>query len=372
MKKLRFICVTVILSVSLIGIAWYCINQNNASQRDIKIGVLVPITGQLSVIGENMRNGMVLAREDLIASGLVNNLTIIYEDACDQTSSLLAAEKLINKDKVKVIGSSFCIFGQDAIMPLTEKNNIIMFNTAGNPEGLLNKKYGFSTNIAVHDEGAQVAQYAFQHLRAKTAAIIHLDSSFGRSYRDSFSRRFEALGGKVLYAHHANPTSTDFRRDLSIIKTKNPDVLFIAHFGSSLGYAVKQSRELGIKSAIMGEYESEDPTLIRLARAATEDMIFSSPSPRVKTPKMIRFEKRYQNRFGEDPDVLARNAYDAITLQAITLVVCQGDTDCMARRLEKIKNYDGVSGRITINQDHSVTKPITFKIIKRGAFLEIK
>lgn len=372
MRKITNISIIVIFVIILTSISFYQIKKDNSSVSDVTIGMLVPITGQLSLIGESMRNGIELAKADLISKGIVKNLTIIYEDACNEKSSLIAAQKLIDIDQVKIIGSSFCIFGQDAIMPLTEKKRIIVFNTAGNPEGLLNKRYGFSTNIAVPNEGKQIARYAFLIRGFRTAAVIHLDSSFGRSYRDSFSHQFAALGGKVLYTQPADPMSVDFRTALSVVKIKHPDVLFIAHFGTSLGYAVKQTRELGITSAIMGEYESEDSSLIRLARSATEGMIFSTPNPRLKTNKMIMFEKNYKGSFGSEPDVLARNAYDAVTLQATAFVICNGDTECMVRYFEKIKNYDGVSGKITINKDHSVTKPIAFKIIKQGKFIEIK
>ncbi len=124
----------------------------------------------------------------------------------------------------------------------------------------------------------------------------------------------------------------------------------------------------------MGEYESEDPTLVRLERSATEGMIISSLTPSGKTNKtktMLDFEKRYKTQFGELPDVLASNAYDAIRLQATSFVKCMGNTDCMADELTNTLNYAGVSGTITIKADHSVEKPVIFKIIKAGKFVEI-
>lgn len=337
----------------------------------VTIGALVPITGHLSSIGQQMRNGMEMAKEDLIAAGTVKSLHIIYEDACSEATSWVAAKKLVEQDRVNIIASSFCIFGQDAIMPFTEANKIIIFNTAANSKELLNKKYGFSTHTTVEHEGKAVAEYAYKKMHARTAAVIHLDSSFGRGYRDGFTKEFESLGGKVLYTAPKHPLSEDFYSVLQKIKQLNPDVIFIAHFGASLGHGIKQTREMGIESKIIGEYESEDPTVIRLARDAAEGVVISYPEQMPLTATMKQFEKRYQEKYGEAPNLLAKNGYDAVMLSVTNYVHCKTNTDCIAEKLEKTKDYDGASGMISINPDHSVIKPIHFKIIQNGQFILI-
>ncbi len=362
----------IVLVVIALGAGSYFLLGPKQSGDSVTIGALVPLTGQLTVLGENMRNGMEIAKQDLVSEGVVTKLNIIYEDACDDKSSLVAAKKLIEVDKVKVIGSSFCLLGIDAISPMTESNKVILFNTAANPESSFNKKYLFSTNIAIRNDSEKMAKYAFQVLGAKTVAMIQLETSFGKSYLVNFTKSFEALGGKVLSSSAWPYVVSDFKPELTKIKAENPDLLLIIHFGNSLGNAIKQARDLGIKSTIMGDYESEDTTVVRLAREATEGIIISSSEPEVKTKNVSDFEKKYLAQFGELPDVLASNAYDAIKLQVTTFVACNGDTDCMARELEKIKDYDGVSGNITITKDHSVEKSTIFKVVKDGKFVEIK
>ena len=112
---------------------------------------------------------------------------------------------------------------------------------------------------------------------------------------------------------------------------------------------------------------------MNIAGKAAEGYIFSSSQPVVQTQSVVNFNQKYKSAFGELPDVLASNAYDAIHLQADAYVACAGDTDCMAKQLASIKNYDGVSGTITVDpKDHSVTKPNIFKIVKNGQFVEYK
>lgn len=362
-----------IIVVAVLIIVAMTQNQPEAQSEAITIGAMAPLSGQISVLGERMRNGMELAKSNLIETGLVEDINMIYEDACDTKSSLNAARKLVETDQVDIVASSFCLFGIDAITPYLNQKEVILFNTAANPESVLNQDYTFSTNFTIPRDSQKMAEFATGELEAKTAAIIHLDTSFGESYRNNFTKHFEQAGGSVVLSEARLPDASDFRTELSKVKAQDPDVLVIIHFGSSLGNAIKQARQLGIESIIMGDYESEDPTVIEFAQGAAEGMIISSSQPEVKTANVKAFEQKYFERFGEMPDVLAANAYDSLRLQVESYVACNQDIECTKEKLESVTNYDGVSGRITIDPEtHAVEKPNIFKVVKDGEFVELK
>lgn len=364
-----------IIIVIIIGLVAIFLSKKNVQKSDeaLTIGALAPLTGQIAVLGERMRNGMELAKEDLIKEGVVSGLNIIYEDACDGKTTTNAVQKLINADHVKIIGSGFCLFGLDTVVPTIEENKVILFNTAANPESVLNKKYVFSTNINIRDDASRMADYAANQLRAKTVAMIYLDTSFGHSYQTNFSDSFEKLGGRVAVGEAVTPDTVDFRAQVTKIKAAKVDAVIIIHFGISLGNSIKQLREQGVMVPIMGDYESEDPTVIEYAGKAAEGMIISSSQQEVETALVKSFQERYKAKYGEAADVLATNAYDSLQLQIRSYVACDGDTDCMSKKLAVTKNYDGVSGRITINpKDHSVTKPTIYKVVKNGQFVTLQ
>ncbi len=368
----------IILSIGLVVIAGLLIAQNSTPSVEsyngsVTFGALVPLTGQVSVLGERMRNGMELAKEDVIKSGIIKDFKMEYQDALDGKSSTNAVQKLVNNNKVKVISSAFFIPGIEAVSPITEANKVIFFNTAANPESLLGKQYLFSTNVTIREDAYRMAEYAYNAQGLKTASVIHLQTAFGESYKQNFTKRFEELGGKVYSTHAKAPDANDYRTEVARVKAENPDLLLVIHFGSSLGNAVKQAREVGVQSIIMGDYESEDPTVLGVAGSAAEGMIISSSQPEVLSEDVITFQERYKARFGEMPDVLATNAYDAVMIQARAYVDCSGDTDCMAKEIQNLKGYEGVSGKITVNpKDNSVIKPTIFKVVKDGKFVELK
>src|SRR3989344_5839970 len=106
----------------------------------VKIGVIAPLTGNFSIFGERIRNAMELALEDI---SIGKEVKIIYEDACSPKEAVSAAKKLIEVDKVSWLGGSFCLVGFVPIITLTEENKMIAFNTAPNPDSILNHPYVF-------------------------------------------------------------------------------------------------------------------------------------------------------------------------------------------------------------------------------------
>ena len=339
----------------------------------VRIGVMAPMTGSLAIYGENMQRGFQMAREDLIAEGVIDDLKIIYEDACDTKTSNNAARKLVERNKVEFIAGSFCLFGLDSVADYLEERETIVFNTAANPESVLNRPYVFSTNVAIREDAKAMATYAYETLGVRRVSRIHLDSSFGESYRDNFTDAFESRGGQVLSTHGKLPTAHDFRTEITEIKNDDAGMILIVHFGGALGSAIKQVRELGFEGYLMGTYESEDPAVIENAGPAGEEYLFSSSTAAVTSDRMIEFEQRYRDMYGEDPEVLARNAYDSLYLGITKMMACDRDTDCVREDLESVRDYDGVGGKITVDpDDHSVAKPSVFKQITGGEFVIVK
>lgn len=336
----------------------------------IKIGVLAPLTGNFEVMGERLKNGMELAKNELLKDNPKLELNIIYEDACESKASLSAFQKLTQINKVSIIGGAICSWGFVPLLPALEERKIINFFTATNPDAVLNRPYTFSTNVSIKDDGKKLAEFAITQLKAKTSAIIYLQSPFGEDYNKYISENFKRLGGQVLTQVGKPTNAQEFRTELTKIKQLKPDVIFTIHFGSPLGNIIKQAREMGITAPLIGDYESEDPTIIEYAGQATEGFIFSSSDLLTETPDVIIFKQKYKQNYNLEADVVASNAYDSLKLQVQAYLTCTGEPNCMALELHKIKNYSGASGIITINQDGVATKPTAFKIIKQGKFIK--
>lgn len=347
------------------------VNKNNQVSTDepIKIGVIAPLTGNFAVLGERMKNGFELAKEDILKSGKIESIDLVIEDACQPAQAVSAAHKLIEIDKVHILGGSFCVVGFVPVVPIFEQAKILTFNTAPNPDSVLNKKYVISTNSSIKEKSEQIAQYAYEKLNAKTAAVIYYNTPLGQDYNKYLSETFKKFGGNILSSEVTLVDATDFRTPLTKIKSMNADVIFVVQLANPLGNLLKQAKELGVKSVIVGNSQNEDPTILQTAGIAAEGFTISSDEPFPKTDKINDFAKRYEEKFGQPADVFAANSYDALHLQIEAYLSCNGETECMLEKLHSIKNYPGVSGNITIREDGSASKPTIFKVVKNGQFV---
>lgn len=363
-----------IVLVIIIGlIVWVGVSQKPVVEKaqGVKIGVVAPSTGNFAVFGERIKNGFELAKED-ISKKSSTTIELVFEDACQPKDAVSAVQKMIQSDKIDILGGSFCVVGFVPVIPILEEQKIITFNTAPNPDDAVNKKYVVSTNSGIREKATRLGEFAHDKLNAKTAAVIYYNTPLGKDYEKYFKSSFEAKGGKVVSSEVTLVDATDFRTQLAKIKNDNVDVVFIVQLASPLGNLLKQAKELGIKAKLLGNPSNEDPTVIATAGATAEGFLISSDEPFPKTPNILDFEKRYEEKFGIKPDVYAANSYDALNLQVMVFEKCGKDSDCMIQELHSVKNYPGVSGTITIEKDGSASKPNVFKVVKDGKFVEYK
>lgn len=371
MSVLRWVGILSVCAVSFAGLIWMWSSFSTKSPVIIiKIGALLPsANGDLAENREKMIQGMELAKEYIDAK--YKGKVIVdfdYQDGCFAKDSIPAVQKF-SKEKIPIIGASFCLFGHLPILPVTEGNKIITFNTAANPDQALNLHYAFSTNVEIKEEAKKLSQFAYTTLGARRAVTMFLDTPFGHDYNKYFTYDFNHLGGVVAGSFPNAPDGKKFRSMIAQIKSLKPDIIITAHFGLPLAMFIKEVRQENIQVPILGNYETEDPTVIEYAGDAAEGVLFSSSELNEKTPMMNDFEARYIRKFGVEPNVLVTNAYDDIVLSVESYLACNNDRDCMASYLHHIKDYSGVSGTITIKASGATDKPTIFKMIKNHTFI---
>src|SRR3989344_707996 len=206
------------------GVYWYT-SVKPAPATTLTIGVIAPLTGNFAGLGENMRAGFTLAEEELEQEGVIESIDIIIEDACQPQQAVSAVQKLITTDRIDILGGSFCVVGFVPVVPILEEAGIITFNTAPNPDDVLNKPYVVSTNSSIREKARQLGEFAATKLNGKTAAIIYYNTPLGKDYEKYFRASFEATGGAVISSEVTAVDATDFRTQLRKVKAADPDVL---------------------------------------------------------------------------------------------------------------------------------------------------
>jgi len=149
-------------------------------------------------------------------------------------------------------------------------------------------------------------------------------------------------------------------------------VIFASGYYFQTGPLLKQARELGIKSKILGEEGADSPKLAEIAGEAAEGFYivtnFDRDDPR---PVVQNFLKEYRKRYKIEPDMVGASAYDAfmIIVDAMRKTKTYSNPTAIRMAISKTTNFDGLTGIIKgFTHIGEVVKPVQVQVVKNGLF----
>lgn len=376
MKNSLILLVVVIALV--IGGIWYG-RANDEGGETIKIGALVPLTGKFANLGEDIRNGLELAREDIKENKGVD-FEIVYEDsAADPKVALPAAQKLITVDKVQFVFGGPGSSGNLAVAPLFEQNQVIFTAISATPK--LNEAGEYIFKVHPDIEGEVTRSATRMHGEGfKAVGVIYDSASDTQTVGQAvFSDTFKKLGGQVVLAEgYDSKTITDFRTILTKIKSKNPDALYFLAIEKVAGTAVKQAREVGLARPIYGWSPFESEEFLKVAGESAEGVVitgmpFSCDSG---TEAMKNYCERYTTAYGgRTPLQYSAHAYDLLSILVDVITANREgrfDRDEVRAALT-LREYTGVSGDLRFDGWGNITdKDFVFRTVQNGKFVELQ
>jgi branched-chain amino acid transport system substrate-binding protein len=351
------------------------------SAKILNIGGVAPLTGGSATFGASTRNGVALAFKAVNDAGGIDIggtkylLNLIFED--DQGSPEVAANayrKLIDQDEVVAIIGSVMSKCTLAGAPIAQEAGVPMISpTSTNVTVTQTGDYIFRACFIDPFQGAVVASFSYNDLKAKTAAVIFDNANdYTKGLAEVFKPSFEKLGGKVVAyeSFTGEDQTTDFSAQLTNIKAANPEVIFLAAYYAAAALEAKQARALGITVPFVGADGWDSSELTKLAGEAIEGGYFCNHySPEDPSPINQNYLKKYTERFGQTPDALATLAYDA-ALILIDSIQRAGSTDGAAiRDAMAATNMQCVSGQITFDENRNPIKSAAIIKVEGGKFV---
>jgi branched-chain amino acid transport system substrate-binding protein len=360
-KKLVWSAVIVIIVVLVVGV--FVQGKDKSPSEQVKVGVIMPLTGGLAKTGVDAKIGLEIAQSDFPKT----NISLVFEDdAFTPKESVAVFNKIAGmKDVVAVIGplngSSI-----ESVRPLAVQNKLPLFTPwgAGNDMG----DYVYKNSVEGGDEARIMADKA-NSLGYKKLAIIYLQNDFGLKYLNSFKVAVPNNGGSVVAEEPAPFGTTDFRTALTKIKAAKPDALYIVNTSVSVAEIAKQAAELGLHIPLLSQYSTESPDLIKIGGQSLEGMLYTFPiNESALSEKQAKFISEFKKRTGDEPQIIAYNAYDIYVVISEAVEVCKIDRVCVNNYLSNIKGFDGVGGKFSI-KDGKLVREFYFKTIKDGKFV---
>ena len=361
----------------LVGVAIICsvlVLAGAGLAQNIKVGGFLPMTGAVAAYGQDAKVGIEIAM-GMKPTVLGRKVEFVIADTkSDKIEAANAMSRLIERDKVFAVIGEMISGNTMAGAPIAEKAMIpVVSPTATNPLVTQGKKYIFRVCFVDDVQGDIAAKYAINTLKAKKAALI-VDKSqdycvgLAKFFKDAFTK----LGGQIAAETFCVTEDKDFSAQLSTIKPTNPDVIYAPNYYSPVALFTKQARELGLKAPVLAGDGAQADELIQIGGKEVEGVAFTGHfNAKAATTKLAKdwialFQKKYP---GKEPNAFHALGADAyfVLLDAITRAKSTKGVD-VRKALASTKNFEAISGKLSIGEDGNAVKPMVINVVKGGKF----
>lgn len=351
-----------VLSLGLCSLGLGFSQFAQAAVSEVKVGVILPLTGDKATFGQESLNGLKLALDK--AGKDAPQLKMQVEDTQGTPAgSAAAVNKLIATDKVAVIIGEVASSNTIAASTAAQSAKIPLVTHASTNDTITMGK-DFIARICFVDsfQGAVMAKFAVNNLKAKTAAIlVDSDSDYSRGLRDAFKQSFVAAGGVIkeeLIISYSQK-DRDFKTQLMKVRKATPDVVFIPGYYTQVGAILRQAKELKLNTKFLGTDGWDSPDLFKIAGAAAAGHYVSSHFASDDTdPRVQEFVREYKARNKDNPGAMAALGYDAgFFMRAAVKKAGTNDPVKIRDAISTMKNFDGITGTITLDKNRNAVKP---------------
>ena len=240
-----------------------------------------------------------------------------------------------------------------------------------------------------------MAKFARNTLKVSKAAILKdIKNDYSVGLAQFFSETFENLGGKIITKESYSEGDIEFRAQLTAIRAKNPEVIFIPGYYTEVGLIARQARDLGITVPLIGGDGWDSPRLVEIGGAALENTYYSNHyTPEDPRPEIQKFIAEYKSRYNEVPDAMAPLGYDAarIAFDAIKrsgILEAESIKEAYSKNpkagsfaeavntpenrqrirdaIAQTKDFPGVTGLITIDENRNAQKSAVVVKVENG------
>jgi branched-chain amino acid transport system substrate-binding protein len=292
-----------------------------ASGKPIRIGQVIPITGEAAESGQYQRQGAELALEEINKAGGVKGrpIQLVHED--DKTTNpgaVAALQRLLeDRDIPAIIGSIRSTQIQAMLPTINEAAVPVMIG--GTNYALTHSGSRWVFRHRPHDgfSAEVIAKFVVEELKKSKVAVVHASDAFGNGGRDLVVQALKKLKVEPVLVQGYNNHEKDFTAVLTALKQSGADTLVTyMTYTPDLGIMAKQLKQLGINVTWIG---SPSITAIDARRLAAEALYgtYGVTDFHVDgSAKSKEFAAAYRAKYGKEPDLYSAWTYDAMTVLA--------------------------------------------------------
>ena len=290
------------------------------ARAEVVIAVVGPFSGNLAVLGEEMKAGAEQAVADLNQAGGVNGETVRLEemdDACDAKTADAVANQLAGKGVSMVVGH-LCLAASIAASTVYAGNKIVEISPATTYPKYTDERPGPGIfRLAGRDDQQGLVAGAFLASRypGKNIAVVDDNSTYGKGLADTTRRAMNAAGKKEAFTETYQPDAADFADLVFRMKASNIDVVYVGGSYPDVARIARALRDQAMSTTIVaGDALMTEEYWKAAGDAANGTLVTFPPDPR-KGPEAAEVVREFRAR-GVEPEGYVLNSYAAVQIWA--------------------------------------------------------
>lgn len=345
MTKSTKIIIGIVIAVIIIGGIWYSLTKQPKEEEVIKIGLVLPLTGDAADIGKSNKVAIEIAVKEINEKGGINGreIQLVIEDSvgCDSKTAVTAMQKLVNVDKVTAV-YSVCSGVAMSSHPVAEQGKTVHFACASHKDIRELGDYMFRIVPADNFAGKVGAKYVKDKFNANKVAVLHCDNDWCVGIKDAFIEAFQSLGGEIVAEEQVSADATDVRTELTKIKNTNPDLVYSPLYPQGAIIVFKQAKEIGLDVPFFGGDAWLDQSIPQEAGDTAENKFFTTPAG--------NYSEEFEAKVNGDIAICTVEAYDVIYILANAIEKVGVDSEAIKNELYNLRDYKGESGMIGLDE----------------------
>jgi len=339
-----------------------------AAAEPIIAGVSGPLTGPNAQYGAQWKRGFDLALEGINGAGGVKGRPIQYEfqdSQSDPRQSVAVAQKFVADPRIVIELGDFSSPASMAASPIYQRAKLVQFGfTNSHPDFTKGGDHMWSNSTDQAEEQPHLAEFASK-LGFKRPALLHLNTDWGRTAKDAFLKAAPGLGMEVAATEGYLSAEQDFRPTLVRARDSKPDGLVLLSYYADGALISRQARDTGLALPILAGTSNYSPKFIELGGAGVEgDYVMSTFFPGDPRPEVQDFVKRYQAKYGMEPDSFSAGAYDTMVLFAALCERYGTTREAMQTGLTEIRDVPSVIyGKVSFDPKTRRVQGANYKLL---------
>jgi branched-chain amino acid transport system substrate-binding protein len=336
---------------------------NNKKGNEILVGEYGSMTGSEATFGQSTHKGIQMAIDEINAAGGIKGKTIKLISLDDQGKAEEAnsvVTRLITQNNVVAVLGEVASSRSLSAAPIAQQYKVPMITPSStNPKVTEVGDFIFRVCFIDPFQGEVMAKFAIEHLKITKVAILRdVKSDYSVGLANFFIEKIKKLGGEIVADSSYQGGDMDFKAQLTEIKGKKPEAIFIPGYYTEVGLIARQAREIGLKVPLLGGDGWDSSKLYEIGQDAINGNYFSNHyTSESSDPVVQEFIKKFQAKWKETPDGLAAMGYDAAKVLIAAMQKAPEPTPQAIRdEIAKTKDFQGVTGKITINEQRNAVK----------------